>query len=269
MGMKKGIAIIYEVIVASVILIALFNFFFSWKEFESRWDEVLLKTKVIDALVVVDRMGKLWDFINDADAYEDYLGNALPPPYVWWSVVVFSNGTQIDLIKFKNTRLSAEGSYVGVAKVDIFYSSFEEGIGTDAFYWNEGRTFSRDNTFSFRGTYSLKSEITNSFDYSLSDPIEVRPFEQYLLSGWIYNNLTSGSVYIDLNNVIFECEAISRQKQVWEYVSCPFIVPADVDQVEIRLVVDARNGVGEVWFDDIRIQEFQVYELRLIAGYPF
>jgi hypothetical protein len=72
----------------------------------------------------------------------------------------------------------------------------------------------------------------------------------------IYNNLTRGNAYVDLNDVPFECENRSQKQNNWQKTQCTFTTSNSATVVYPRVVVDGPDlplNTGNVWFDDISI----------------
>ena len=224
-----------------------------------------------DTLLVLDRTGNFEKFLSDKGFAENYLRKTLPQPYVWWVRLIFPNGTEKNLHGLRQIPLqrSVEVTRLFVKKeIKNPNPSFEEGNGGNAYYWIEGNFFNRsDDNYKF-GSYSMKGVFSGLDSYSYSIPLTLEPNTNYLLSGWIYDSLTTGYAYIDLNDTDFECELVPTTKDSWEYLSCNFTTPSSLEDVVIRIGV-AGNGVGKVWFDEVKIEKYVTILVKLGVGYPY
>jgi len=114
------------------------------------------------------------------------------------------------------------------------------------------------------GTYSLKlTPTTTAAIYTIQSSASVKliPNTTYTLSGWIFNTLSSGSVYLDLNDIAEECSAVSILKNTWQYVECNFTTRTTSSAL-VRGVADSfSSGItGSVWFDDVKVSAGYGYE---------
>jgi hypothetical protein len=162
----------------------------------------------------------------------------------------FENDNSISISKTKDYALGNNGSVIITGNNLAANPGFEEqqsGYGTnDAANWVEGGG-GRASDRQLSGEWSMKSTQRMA---AASDYISVTPNTDYVLSGWVYNTLSSGNAYLDLYDIAEECSALSNIKNNWEYVSCKFRTGASRNEVRIRLVVD---NDGDVWFDDISL----------------
>jgi len=267
----KGIVVVLEAIIASIILISVFAFFFPRYTFKDKWFDRSSGLLARDALLTIERTGRLQQLLSNRKAMISFLTKILPPPYDWWMIVKFPNGTIAVVHDFKPKPLqkSQEAMYVYISKeVKNPNPSFEDGNLGNAYYWVEGTGFNRSSDNAYTGQYSMKSNYTGLESYSYSTSIELEPNTNYLLSAYIYDSLVDGQVYVDLNDTTFECELIPTVKNVWEYLSCNFTTPSVVDSVNIRLGVKNVTA-GDVWFDDVKIQKYSPMALKLVVGYPY
>jgi len=267
--MDKGIAIIFETIIAGIVILAAFRFFIPRGETRSRWDNAMLLTMVRDTLVTLDRIDTIEKLVKNSTLLNERLNQIFPYPHVWYLTVEFSNGTKEEVTKFRPMVSSQVVSYLDVYKENFVYNpSFEVGSSEDAYNWTEGVNHSRTDSLYHSGRYSIKSNFTGSFTFTISDSINLKPNTMYVLRGWIYNSLTRGRAYLDLNDIFEECEANSTNGlNQWEYVSCVFTTGPATTEVRVRLVTE--NTDGEVWFDDIGIDKLMIANVKLFVGYPF
>ncbi len=141
----------------------------------------------------------------------------------------------------------------------IFNPSFENGNpgnSSDALNWTESSAFSRSSELAYDGTWSLKATVNNEPGTSAtSDPISVEPGTYYMFSARIYNDLTSGFAYVDLNDVIsgdLELRS-SRGSKKWEFLVGTWY-SGSVTSVQVRCVCD-NQATGVVYFDNIELKK--------------
>jgi len=269
MKRKKGVVVIIEVITTAIVLLAAFNHFFPRYKFKTSWNEALLFVRGRDVLITMDRMGKIHEFSTNPILLRRYLEKTLPTPYIWWAKLRFSNDTETTLLPPVPTGVGYEISYIDVNKSNLIENpGFEEGILQDAVNWTEGTNHMRTQDLTYSGTYSLKSTFTSPplNTYTISDPIPVEPNTTYRLSGYIYRS-ASGDAYIEVDG---GCRSNSTIQDNWEYVNCSFMTTPTTESIQVKLVTENIGGVNpQIWFDDIEIAKYEVYELDLIVGYPF
>jgi hypothetical protein len=136
--------------------------------------------------------------------------------------------------------------------------SFEHSLEND-YFWipvehERSSDKKKDQNYALKLS-SLGASIT-------STGIKLNPGTTYILRGDIYNNLSSGNAYLDLNDKEFECQAMSVTGiKRWQHVLCRFKVPEDVSSpdVHIRAVVDG-DVEGEAYFDNIGINTYYCTE---------
>lgn len=140
---------------------------------------------------------------------------------------------------------------VGVVE-GIYNGGFEVGSGTDAAGWTEGLNHTRNTGKRHEGSYSLKAACSGTSAASRTALFTVTPNTNYVFSAWVYNSLTSGAAYLDMNDIAGEPQMPStRGKNAWEYVSRAWNSGTNTT-VRVRCVTDG-NPQGNVWFDDIRL----------------
>lgn len=143
----------------------------------------------------------------------------------------------------------------------------------------ENRT--RDTTKINSGTYSLKvtgphivwPEGTSlaGGGTALSQRVNVLTNTTYLLSGWVYDNLSSGQGYIDAGfnldscantssrygNYKECCYAVPNKKNEWQFISCYLRTNSTQNQVSVRLMtglLPLAQNTGDIWFDNISLK---------------
>lgn len=127
-----------------------------------------------------------------------------------------------------------------------------------------------DNARSHSGEYSLrlttppKSAYPEYPEYSEVAFVHANQYinihneanTQYVYSGWIYTENSPGQLTLFMNTdtetTYFTTVAsvASTKTMEWQYVEGTFNVPADIRWLNLRL---DHYGVGDVWFDDIKI----------------
>lgn len=106
----------------------------------------------------------------------------------------------------------------------------------------------------FAGSFSARSETAanfNGFGYGeLSNSIAVTPGQRYVLSAFFYpGNITSGTLYIDLNDASFDVQPTATIGiDQWQF-AYEYFVPT-VSTVNVRLVRDGLVQVGQFGFID-------------------
>lgn len=78
---------------------------------------------------------------------------------------------------------------------------------------------------------------------------------EYVLSGYVWQNLQGGNASLDLNDVTWECQATANKacESLWQFVSCTF-TPTVSATVEPRIVVDGIIPLGSsAYFDQISV----------------
>lgn len=88
----KGIMSIIELMITGLILFIAFIHFFPQYTIRSKWNSVLLSTKVRDVTNTIDRLNKTYDFAIDLNEFDNFMNNALLPEktgtvVVWWRSV--------------------------------------------------------------------------------------------------------------------------------------------------------------------------------------
>ena len=136
--------------------------------------------------------------------------------------------------------------------------SFEQGSGSDAYNWTEGFNHFRSSTrHRPSGLWSLESNFSGSATSSVSYSFSITPNSYYKISAWIYNSLTQGEAYIDLNDPENEDPAVSDIKllstngsNAWEYLEAVWYSGMSISTRQVRCVTEL-DPAGNVWFDDI------------------
>ncbi|MBD3388488.1 MAG: hypothetical protein GF416_05400 [Candidatus Altiarchaeales archaeon] len=134
---------------------------------------------------------------------------------------------------------------------------FESGSGADADNWDESfASADRSSDRSHDSTYSMKFIAPNTPQSVFQETVRVLPNVEYRLGGWIYDSLTSGNAYLDLNDIGEECEAGSTLNGQWEHVECTFTTGSSREIVTVRMVTDGSiaGNTGNVWFDDLELE---------------
>lgn len=163
--------------------------------------------------------------------------------------------------------ITCEGMLVRENIIQNF--SFEEGSSNDAYYWAEGVNHIRSSDKFLSGKWSLRS-ISSVGTSSFTDSIEVYPKSIYKLSGWIYNSLSTGSAYFDLNNIIGEVSLVStNNNNTWQYLEECWNNNS-YKSVVVRCVTDGSPS-GTVWFDELRLERcpsinFTAARLRITSS---
>ncbi|PLW80806.1 hypothetical protein C0585_00695, partial [Candidatus Woesearchaeota archaeon] len=136
-------------------------------------------------------------------------------------------------------------------------NGFESGTTTDATNWVESTNADRSSDKYYDGSWSMRFISPTTGQATYLDAISVTANTDYMLSGWVYNELSAGSAYLDLNDISEECQASStRGNGAWEHVSCSFTTGSSTTSVRVRLVSDSNAGnTGDVWFDDVHISK--------------
>lgn len=88
----KGIVSILEVGLTGIILVLLFLHFFPQYSVKTNWNDVLLQITVEDALTIIDRNNKTYDFSKNTTQFEQFMTNVFSAertssPVVWWKDV--------------------------------------------------------------------------------------------------------------------------------------------------------------------------------------
>lgn len=121
-------------------------------------------------------------------------------------------------------------------------------------------SISLDNTRSHTGRYSAK--ISNGSSTELTShcttltPINLTAKKKFIYSGWIYTDNPSAELFLFMRKAgetgyySYVDNVQTTVKNKWVYLQKEFEVPADVTNIFLRL---DNNGVGNVWFDDLRI----------------
>ncbi len=129
---------------------------------------------------------------------------------------------------------------------------FEAGTGGDANSWTEGNGHARNTDKKHSGSYALKAICSGVSTSSRTLPFGVTPNKNYTFSAWVYNSLTSGNAYLDMNDIAGEAGMSStRGKNQWQYLSKVWNSGSNTSLV-VRCVTDA-SPQGTVWFDDIEL----------------
>lgn len=135
----------------------------------------------------------------------------------------------------------------------IYNGNFETGTSAG---WTLGANAFIDNTKSHLGSWSMNFTKPTTAQASYTPLFLVTPNTDYILSGWAYNSLTSGNAYIDMNDIVGECQIQSTLGLgAWQYITCKWNSGTNF-QVRIRLVTDGNSAnTGSVWWDDIQLQQ--------------
>ena len=93
----KGIMSIIEVLITGMILFVTFLHFFPQYAIRTKWDGILLHTKVMDTLNTIDNLNKTYEFATDSDKFNKFMNSTFRPEktggiVVWWKV---TNGLDI------------------------------------------------------------------------------------------------------------------------------------------------------------------------------
>ncbi|MCK4714786.1 MAG: LamG domain-containing protein, partial [Candidatus Aenigmarchaeota archaeon] len=169
-------------------------------------------------------------------------------------------------------------AYYGGFGNEVSNPGFESGTGTDADSWTEGNNATRASDKARSGTWSMKV-TPNEVQTTEQASVPVDADTDYVLSGWIYNDLDDLeylSAYVDLDDIAEECEfGTDNGNADWEFLSCYFTTGVATTDVDIRLVTDGDNitdNTGSVWFDDISVNlgmPFYAPDGKLNGAYSF
>lgn len=144
---------------------------------------------------------------------------------------------------------------VSVSGVQLISNSgFEAGTGGDASNWTEGTSHARNSGQKHSGSYSLKATCAGVSTSSRTISFSVTPNTNYTFSAWVYNSLTSGNAYLDMNDIGGEASMSStRGMNQWQGLSKVWNSGSNTSLI-VRCVTDA-NPQGIVWFDDIKLTQ--------------
>lgn len=147
--------------------------------------------------------------------------------------------------------------YANSSYNSIVNPGFESGTGIIPENWTIATNHTRNSDRIYNGAYSLKSNYTcvgcALGVATMSAPIPVSPNTDYTLSGEVFNSLSSGNAYLDLNNIPEQCNAVSTLgKNTWERISCKFTTGPSRTSVNVRIVTNGSVS-GNAWFDDISL----------------
>jgi hypothetical protein len=199
----------------------------------------------------------------------DQNGDNIKNIYNW-----YRNGTSIAVLNVpfeggSNDSLffrdySSRGNNVTINSIIPNYD-FTEGTTTNAVDWAESGSADRVSDKSYEDDFSMKFVAPTSAQATTTGSITVSTNTEYILSGWVWNNLDSGTnAYIDLNDIAEECSPSSTQgNNAWEFVSCKFVTAGGTSSVTVRLVVDGASigsNTGDVWFDQISLHRSQLWD---------
>ena len=131
--------------------------------------------------------------------------------------------------------------------------SFETGTAGNADTWTESSSHTRSSDRARTGAYSLKSTFRSSGGSGVAtdQTLNVFPNTNYTYSGWIYKAATSGSAYLDMNDILGELQLYTSLTNTWQKVSGTWNSGTNTN-VKLRLVTDGSMN-GDVWFDDIEL----------------
>ena len=87
----KGIMSIIEVLITGMILFVAFLHFFPQYVIRTKWDGILLHTKVMDTLNTIDGLNKTYDFATESDKFNKFMNSTFRPEQtggvvIWWKV---------------------------------------------------------------------------------------------------------------------------------------------------------------------------------------
>jgi|GEM_PF-2436454 len=145
----------------------------------------------------------------------------------------------------------------------ILNPSFEYGTGIDAYNWAENygspTTHTRNSEKAHgSSSWSLKS-LNTVQSATLSDQFSVTPYTYYKVSGWMYNALSSGNQYYDMDDSQLEDPASedlslfsTRGASTWEYKEGVWY-SAGLVKRRLRCVTDGSTS-GACWFDNVRVE---------------
>jgi len=88
----KGIMSILEVLITGMILFVAFLHFFPQYVIRTKWDGILLHTKVMDTLNTIDNLNKTYEFATNSNEFSEFMGSVFQPEatggvVVWWKLV--------------------------------------------------------------------------------------------------------------------------------------------------------------------------------------
>src|SRR3989344_5581432 len=131
--------------------------------------------------------------------------------------------------------------------------SFETGTAGNADTWTESSSHTRSSDRARTGAYSLKSTFRSSGGSGVAtdQTLNVFPNTNYTYSGWIYKAATSGSAYLDMNDILGELQLYTSLTNTWQKVSGTWNSGTNTN-VKLRLVTDGSMN-GDVWFDEIEL----------------
>ena len=140
----------------------------------------------------------------------------------------------------------------------------------DASNWTEATQHSRNGERAHTGEFSIKSIYTNTNCVagvaSVSKSVSVQPNTNYVLSGWIYREATTGAARLDLTPSGFSVNS-TTQAGMWQYVSGTWNSGSNTS-VQVRLVTDC-NINGPAWFDDVSLAPSASPSQNLLSNASF
>ncbi|HKG05284.1 MAG TPA: carbohydrate binding domain-containing protein, partial [Pedobacter sp.] len=118
-----------------------------------------------------------------------------------------------------------------------------------------------DSSRAHTGRYSAKISNTGSAEKISHSttwiPVNLNSAKRYTFSGWVYSDNPSVQLFLfmlksgETGYNSYNDHMQTTVKNKWVYMQKEFLVPGDVVSLYLRL---DNNTVGNVWFDDLRIQ---------------
>jgi len=172
--------------------------------------------------------------------------------------------------KLGECNITASCDAVAIKENYIPNASFESGSGGDADSWAEAGTHTRNNEQHHGSTgWALKS-LNTPQNATFSAMLNFPSYSYFKMSGWMYNSLTAGSQYCDMNDSHLppsgdpESEDLSlfgtRGLGAWEYKEDTWY-SASLTARNFRCVTDG-NNTGACWFDNARMERVPTVQFR-------
>lgn len=164
--------------------------------------------------------------------------------------------------KYQNTSVTltpeATGYYAN--REGVFDDSMEERNGWDNSGIGSSMTY--DDLKSHSGKYSLKLNNPGSTEKVIHAnkwiPINNTVATQYTYSAWVYSDNPTADLFLFMKTATetgyyTSISSVSTTvKNQWVKIEGTFLVPATIKKLNIRL---DNNGLGNVWFDDVKIRK--------------
>ncbi len=123
--------------------------------------------------------------------------------------------------------------------------------------WTTNGYYSYDQTFGKDDTTSLKFSGSGTSQSSFSSYVPVLPNTKYYLSGYIYNQLTSGNAQLtyreynqNYNEIKRGAAKTSAVNNAWELLSQNFVTSSNAKYIKIEF--SNTSASGKTWIDKVR-----------------